>query len=100
LADHKADARSWVRALLGITADLDAADQADDATAQSASRYAWELAHPNDPDVPPLAHRLPRAISGRARWRAELLAAKDRAAQEREADVSATGELGTDDGAN
>jgi hypothetical protein len=76
LADHKHDARAWVRALLGVTTDLDHAT--DDRTA---SRHAWELARPNDPDVAPLAHRLLRSISERAQWRAELLAAKDRAAQ-------------------
>lgn len=59
-------------------------------TGDTASRYAWELASNNDPDVPPLAYRLLRAISERARWRAELLAAKDRAAQGDTRNVSAT----------
>lgn len=31
--------------------------------------------------MPAMAHRLLRSISERARWRSELLAAKDRAAQ-------------------
>ncbi|MFI5925067.1 hypothetical protein ACIA3K_03700 [Micromonospora sp. NPDC051543] len=44
-------------------------------------RHAWELARPDDPDVPAMAHRLLRSISERARSRTELLAAKDRAAQ-------------------
>jgi hypothetical protein len=91
LADHKADARAWVCALLGVTVDLDAVDQTetgDQAAERSASRYAWELARPNDPDVPPIGHRLLRAISERARWRADLLAAKDRAHKEAPSQIS------------
>jgi hypothetical protein len=94
LADHKHDARAWVRALLGATTDLDHAGdgQADEVEQRKASRHAWELARPNDPDVTPLAHRLLRSISERAQWRAELLAAKDRAAQHDAARIlSATG---------
>jgi hypothetical protein len=79
LADHKADAREWVRALLGITIDLEGNGNPEVVEAP-ASRYAWELARPDDPDVPPLAHRLLRTISERTRWRAALLAAQDRAA--------------------
>ncbi len=78
LADHKHDARAWVRALLGVTTDLAGVD--DQVDIVEPVRHAWELARPDDPDVPPLAHRLMRSISERARWRAELLAAKDRAA--------------------
>jgi hypothetical protein len=89
LADHQADARAWVRALLGITVDLTTVEQTGD-TGEAASRFAWELARPYDPDIPPLAHRLLRAISERARWRSELLAARDRAAQRDGGDVSAT----------
>ncbi|GAA1028755.1 hypothetical protein GCM10009557_14950 [Virgisporangium ochraceum] len=92
-ADHKHDARAWVRALLGVTTDLDHAGdgQVDEDTPAPASRHAWELARPNDPDVPPIGHRLLRSISERAQWRAELLAAKDRAAQR---NLSATGANG------
>ncbi|WUR59774.1 replication initiation protein [Micromonospora chokoriensis] len=77
LADHRADARAWVRNLLGVTTgatDADTVDQ-DDPPA-----YAWELARPEDPDIPPLQHRLLRALSQRAQWKAALLAARDRAA--------------------
>jgi hypothetical protein len=88
LADHKYDARAWVRALLGVTTDLAGAAAADETQDR---RHAWELARPDDPDVPPLAHRLLRSISERARWRAQLLAAKDRAAQG-SPDLSATGD--------
>jgi hypothetical protein len=93
LADHKHDTRAWVRALLGVTTDLDHADgQVDADTPPSASRHAWELARPNDPDVPPIGHRLLRSISERARWRAELLAAENRAAQhDASRNLSATG---------
>lgn len=78
LADHKADAREWVRALLGVTVDLDSASRSE---TDPASRYAWELARPDDPDVTPMAHRLLRAISERARWRRQLETAKAQAAQ-------------------
>ncbi|GAA3752613.1 hypothetical protein GCM10022225_41420 [Plantactinospora mayteni] len=89
LADHKHDARAWVRALLGVTTDLAGVDHAQGATTEPV-RHAWELARPDDPDVGPMAHRLMRAISERARWRTELLAAKDRAAQGTTPDLSAT----------
>ncbi|MFF3853036.1 replication initiator [Micromonospora sp. NPDC002575] len=103
LADHKHDVRAWVRALLGVTTDSTTADSTassgtagdpgqlvDDqgATAERV-RHAWELARPDDADVGPLSFRLMRSISERARWRTELLAAKDRAEQG-PADLSAT----------
>nr|WP_307248742.1 replication initiator [Catenuloplanes indicus] len=75
LSDHKTDTREWVRALLGVTDGLDQVDPGTEA------RHAWDMARPTDGDVPPLAHRLLRSISERARWRSQLLAAKDRAAQ-------------------
>jgi hypothetical protein len=91
LADHKHDAKAWVRALLGVTTDPATAPPVDDQgdTAVRAT-HVWELARPDDPDVMPVAHRLMRSISERARWRSELLAAKDRAAQG-QLDLSATG---------
>ncbi|MEU7656275.1 replication initiator [Micromonospora taraxaci] len=76
LADHRADARAWVRNLLGITTN---ADDADPATPDQPTAYAWEMARPDDPDIPPLQHRLLRALSQRAQWKAALLAARDRA---------------------
>ena len=75
LADHRADARAWVRNLLGVSTGADDADPGQPAT------YAWELARPDDPDIPPLQHRLLRALSQRAQWKAALLAARDKAAQ-------------------
>ncbi|WKU03154.1 replication initiator [Micromonospora sp. HUAS LYJ1] len=94
LSDHKHDVRAWVRALLGTTTDNGAADNTrqlvdDQGDTVERVRHAWELARPDDPDVGPLSHRLMRSISERARWRSELLAAKDRAAQG-PADLSAT----------
>ncbi|MER7587960.1 replication initiator [Micromonospora sp. NPDC127501] len=77
LADHRADARAWVRNLLGITTG---ADDADPAGPDQPTAYAWEMARPDDPDIPPLQHRLLRALSQRAQWKAALLAARDRAA--------------------
>jgi hypothetical protein len=61
-----------VRALLGLsTSDRD--DQADtDPDGTPPTRYAWELAKPDDPDLPPLGHRLLRAISERIQQRAQL----------------------------
>ncbi|GAB3174128.1 hypothetical protein FHX75_14327 [Micromonospora palomenae] len=77
LADHRADARAWVRNLLGVTTGADDTDPVDQ---DAAPTYAWELARPDDPDIPPLQHRLLRALSQRAQWKAALLAARDRAA--------------------
>jgi hypothetical protein len=97
LADHKHDARAWVRALLGVTTDLAGVDHAQGATTEPV-RHAWELARPDDPDVGPMSHRLMRAISERARWRTELLAAKDQAAQGTTPDLSATADSTTVNG--
>ncbi|MFF0656062.1 replication initiator [Micromonospora tulbaghiae] len=99
LADHKHDVRAWVRALLGATTDSATAGQLVDDQGATAERirHAWELARPDDPDVGPLAHRLMRSISERARWRSELLAAKDRAAQG-PTDLSATQHSAQHDG--
>ncbi|MFB9183287.1 replication initiator [Dactylosporangium sucinum] len=74
LADHKHDTRAWVRALLGIS---DAHDQVPtvDGEPGKPAPVAWEMARQDDPDVPPLQHRLLRAISARIQQRAELRAA-------------------------
>jgi hypothetical protein len=78
LADHRADAKAWVRALLGTTEDEATATPA---APEDPPVYAWELAAPDDPDVRPLAHRLLSAMSERVQWRNQLLAARDRAAR-------------------
>lgn len=96
LADHKHDVRAWVRALLGVTTDgTQLVDDQGDTTERV--RHAWELARPDDPDVGPMTHRLMRSISERARWRSEVLAAKDRAAQG-SSDLSATQHSAQHDG--
>jgi hypothetical protein len=89
LADHRADARTWVRALLGVSS---AHDQVPAATVEPGTPVpvAWELARPGDPDLQPLQHRLLRAISQRIQWRAELNAARQRAGPEPPRNVSAT----------
>jgi hypothetical protein len=79
LADHRADAHAWVKALLGIATDSAAADPVDVPAGRPAP-VAWELARPDDRDVPPLQHRLLRAISQRIQRRAQLDAARARIA--------------------
>jgi hypothetical protein len=66
LADHRADNHAWVRALLTHTT-TGHHQEVDDPR-----RYAWELAKPDDPDLPPLGHRLLRAISQRIQQRTQL----------------------------
>ena len=88
LADHKYDARAWVRQLLGLTPGH---ETDTDEQEQSASRYAWEKVKPTDPDVSPLGHRLLRTISEKiqnrnARAQAEMYSRTP----EREPNVSAT----------
>jgi hypothetical protein len=78
LADHRADARAWVRALLGITTDSTTAEPVEVAAGEPAP-VAWELARPDDPDVPPLQQRLLRAISQRIQHRKQIAAARERA---------------------
>jgi excisionase family DNA binding protein len=75
LADHRADTKAWVRALLGVTTGHDEADPQPTEPGTPAP-VAWELARPDDPDMRPLAHRLLAAVSQRIQWRAALLAAK------------------------
>jgi hypothetical protein len=65
LADHRADNHAWVRTLLGHATGH--GQDGDDPR-----RYAWELAKPDDPDLPPLGHRLLRAISERIQQRVQL----------------------------
>lgn len=68
LADHRADAHAWVKALLGITTEEPAEKPA----------VAWEMARHDDPDLPALEHRLLRAISERIHRRTEMSAARQR----------------------
>ncbi|GAB1688370.1 replication initiator [Krasilnikovia sp. M28-CT-15] len=90
LADHRADAHAWVKALLGVTDDAATAPAADPSTAAPAP-VAWEMARPDDPDLPPLEHRLLRAISQRIQRRAQLNSARQHASGDPPTpDVSAT----------
>ncbi|GIF75310.1 replication initiator [Asanoa siamensis] len=77
LADHRADAHAWVKALLGITTDSATAEPVD-AVAGEPTPVAWELARPDDPDVPPAEHRLLRAVSQRIQRRQQLDEARRR----------------------
>jgi hypothetical protein len=80
LADHRHDARAWVRALLGVAVGAEDADPAQPEPGTPAP-VAWELVRRDDPDLSPLRHRLLRALSQRIQWRNALNAARDRAAQ-------------------
>jgi hypothetical protein len=76
LVDHRADNRDWVRAILAGNLDGHAEDQA---VTVERGRYTFELARPGDPDVPPVQHRILRAVSTRIQWRSALARARDRA---------------------
>lgn len=89
LADHRHDARAWVRALLGESADVDQVPVPEPPAPGEPAPVSWELARPGDPDVSPLRNRLLRALAQRIQWRNAVNAAKDRAAHH-ETDVSAT----------
>jgi hypothetical protein len=86
LADHRADAHAWVKALLDIS---DTADTAPTVNAEHAgpAPVAWEMARHDDPDLPPLEHRLLRTISQRIQRRTELHAARQRASGDPPRDV-------------
>jgi hypothetical protein len=77
LADHRADNRAWIRAILtGALTDHDEDQDQDDADTDQPGRYRYEIAHPDDPDVRPLQHRILAAIAARTRWRDELRRAR------------------------
>ena len=88
LADHRADAHAWVKALLGVSDTATTAPTADPQAA-APSPFAWEMARHDDPDLPPLEHRLLRAVSQRIQQRAQLAAAR-RQAELPPANASAT----------
>ncbi|WP_260725086.1 replication initiator [Dactylosporangium roseum] len=81
LADHKYDTRAWVRALLGISDAHDQTSALDGHKPGTPAPVAWEMARRDDPDIPPLQHRLLRAISARIQQRAQLRAAIEAADQ-------------------
>jgi hypothetical protein len=76
LADHRADRKAWLLAMLGLPAVED-------------HRYRWERVTPADPDHMPPARRLLHILTDRARWQAALAEARRRA-QEASGDLSAT----------
>lgn len=72
LTDHRADRREWVKTVLkGALAEHEQPAE------EVQPRYSFELARPDDPDVPALSVRLLRAIAERQRWRAQLQAARE-----------------------
>jgi hypothetical protein len=73
LTDHRADRRDHV---LGVLA---AAGQPVDTDADR-QRWAWEKPRPSDPDTPPAAALLLRAVAERARWQRQYRHAQDLAA--------------------
>jgi len=79
LADHRADNRAWVRAILAgeMAGEDDQAGRNPD-PADGPGRYLYELAKPGSPGVPPVEHRILRAIHKRVRWRQQLAEAKGR----------------------
>lgn len=82
LADHRADNLTALRAIVA-TVDPDAASTVgdeDQGADRDRNRFYVELARPNDPDVPPLQHRLMHAIARRERIKQQLRQAEQRAA--------------------
>jgi hypothetical protein len=80
LADHRADNRAWIRAILAGSVDqADTASQDQAAIVEPAAepgRYTFELAKPGSPGVAPVEHRILRAISTRIQWREQLRKAR------------------------
>ncbi|GGK60989.1 hypothetical protein Ppa06_25110 [Planomonospora parontospora subsp. parontospora] len=70
LAEHKRDRRTWVLEALGL---------ADDPAKSDPHRYLWKPVPAGDGDVPSLALRLLRMVAERQRWRATLLALREKA---------------------
>jgi hypothetical protein len=92
LADIRADNAAWVRAVLATNPDpattgdmVGDGDQADEHEEPGAAdpgighRYFYELARPDDPDVPAYQHRILAAVAARERWRQQIRAALARA---------------------
>ncbi len=74
LADHRADNQTWLRTVLsGALADDEHEDQAVTA---DPGRYTYQLARPDDPDVPSLQIRIMRSIANRQRCRTALARAR------------------------
>jgi hypothetical protein len=69
LADDRADNRSWIRTVLSgaLADDEQPHDQGD-----TQQRYYFQLAKPDDPDVPSLQVRIMRSIALRDEWKRAL----------------------------
>jgi hypothetical protein len=63
LADHRADRKAWLMALLEIPAT-------------EPTDVKWELVAPSDPDYLPVTHRLMHVLTERTRWRAAAAEAR------------------------
>jgi hypothetical protein len=74
VADHRADRKAWLTAML----DLPATDPA---------HYRWERVTPADPDAMSPTRRLLHVLADRTRWRNALAEARRRA--ENSGDLSA-----------
>jgi hypothetical protein len=68
LADHRADRKAWLTAMLDLPADD-----------SDAGQYRWERVDPADPDYLPATHRLLHVLADRSRWRSALDEARRRA---------------------
>ena len=79
LADHRADRKAWLTAMLGLPAT-------------DPARYAWEPVAPGDRDHMPTAQRLLHIVADRMRWLQALDQARKRAAGQFPDDLPATGE--------
>jgi hypothetical protein len=79
LADHRADRKAWLTAMLGLRADEGNAEQ-----------RRWQRVDPADPDYLPATQRLLHVLADRSRWREAVIAAK-RIADEMNGSLSATG---------
>ncbi|GAA1342312.1 hypothetical protein GCM10009635_56570 [Actinocatenispora thailandica] len=77
LADHRADRKAWVKALLALSA-TDEQGQADDTDGPALDRYEYALASRDDPDVPPAHVHFLRKIAERQQWKAQRDAAMER----------------------
>ncbi|PSK90927.1 hypothetical protein CLV63_12152 [Murinocardiopsis flavida] len=67
LTDHKADRLAWVLNVLGVDPSADS-----DRQAGAGNEFAWQLARPTDPDVPPRELRLLRSVGDALKRRAQL----------------------------
>jgi hypothetical protein len=68
LADHRADRKAWLTAMLDLPADDN-----------DAERYSWERVDPADPDYLPATQRLLHVLADRSRWRTALAEARRKA---------------------